>query len=202
MARYRDVQAFDDRSRDYESGRHGELHHRIAEATADIAMAGVAAPSHILDVGCGTGYLLRLLAVRCPEAIELVGIDPAPGMIEVAKSAADDQRLRFTSGVAEMLPYPESSFDLVVTTTSFDHWADQRAGLAECARVMAPGGRFVLTDLFSVIFLPTLLVGHRGRARTPRRAGSLLRAVGFVSITWHRLPPPLTTLIRTVTATK
>jgi len=41
---------------------------------------------------------------------------------------------------AERLPWPAATFDLVVSTTSFDHWADQRAGLAECARVLAPGG--------------------------------------------------------------
>jgi SAM-dependent methyltransferase len=47
--------------------------------------------------------------------------------------------------LVEVLPFPEGSFDLVVSTTSFDHWADQRAGLRECARVLAPGGWLVLT---------------------------------------------------------
>jgi ubiquinone/menaquinone biosynthesis C-methylase UbiE len=62
---------------------------------------------------------------------------------------------------ASRLPWPAATFDLVVSTTSFDHWADQRAGLAECARVLAPGGCLVLADLFSVL-LPTLLAGRRG----------------------------------------
>ena len=55
-------------------------------------------------------------------------------MIEAAKSAAvDDRRLHFSTGVAERLPYPDGSFDLCVSTTSFDHWEDQEAGLRECA---------------------------------------------------------------------
>lgn len=49
-------------------------------------------------------------------------------------------RLRFQLGAAAQLPYPDGTFDLVVTTTSFDHWADQRTGLHECARVLVPGG--------------------------------------------------------------
>jgi SAM-dependent methyltransferase len=61
-------------------------------------------------------------------------------------------------------PWPAATFDLVVSTTSFDHWADQQAGLAECARVLAPGGCLVLADLFSALLLPTLLAGRRGKA--------------------------------------
>jgi hypothetical protein len=75
----------------------------------------------------------------------------------------------------------------VVSTTSFDHWSDQRAGLGECARVLAPGGRLVLVDQFSVWLIPTLVVGRRGRARTPRRAGRLLVDAGFTSVAWHRI---------------
>jgi ubiquinone/menaquinone biosynthesis C-methylase UbiE len=202
VARHRDVQAFDERSADYESGRLGGWHQRIAEWTVDIALARHPTPLHVLDVGCGTGYLLRQLAVRCPDAVGLFGVDPAGGMIEVARSAAaGDERLCFSIGVAEQLAYAAGSFDLVVSTTSFDHWADQKMGLAECARVMAPDGQLVLTDLFSVLFLPTLVVGHRGRARTIRRANALLTLAGLRTIEWHK-PSPFITILRAVTAEK
>ena len=71
---------------------------------------------------------------------------------------------RFQAGTAEHLPGPDGAFDLVVSTTSFDHWADQQAGLRECARVMAPGGCLVLVDQFSPLYLPTL-IGSRRAAR-------------------------------------
>jgi ubiquinone/menaquinone biosynthesis C-methylase UbiE len=157
-----------------------------------------AAPRRVLDVGCGTGYLLRLLARRYPQAAELAGLDPAPSMIEAAEQAADDRRLRFTAGAAEALPYPGDAFDLVITTTSFDHWADQRAGLSECARVLAPSGHLVLADLFSPLLLPTVLAGRRGKARTRRRASQLLTAAGFQDVTWHGL---YALIIKAVTAT-
>ncbi len=134
-----------------------------------------------------------------PEANELVGIDAAAGMVAVAQSTTNDPRLSFSQGVAENLPYPDASFDLVVSTTSFDHWEDQSEGLCECARVLAPNGHFVLTDLFSTLLVPTTLFGHRDRARTKGRAESLLTAAGFQTTQWHGA---YSLIIGTVVATK
>ena len=186
MARDRDIAAFDVRAPGYESGWLGRLHHQIADRTADLALTLTPAPRRILDVGCGTGYLLRQLAARCPQA-ELAGIDPAPAMIEAARAATADGRLQLVAGTAEDLPWPAGTFDLVVSTTSFDHWADQRAGLAQCARVLAPGGWLVLTDQFSGWLRPTLIGSRRHKARTPPRATQLLAAAGFQPIQWHDL---------------
>ena len=199
MARDRDVAAFGERAQGYDEGWLGQLHHRIADRTADLALTCVPAPSRILDVGCGTGYLLGRLAARAPQAGALDGIDAAPAMIEVARGAAADDRLSFVAGTAERLPWPAGSFDLVVSTTSFDHWADQQAGLAQCARVLAPGGCLVLADLFSVLLLPTLLAGRHGKARTKRRATRLVTAAGLHSPRWH---PLYAAIIQAVTATR
>jgi ubiquinone/menaquinone biosynthesis C-methylase UbiE len=199
MAGDRDVAAFGRRARRYDQGWRGELHHQIADRTAGLARACVPAPRRVLDIGCGTGYLLGVLAAHAPQAECLAGIDAAPEMIEVARGTATDGRLRFVVGAAERLPWPDATFDLVVSTTSFDHWADQQRGLAECARVLAPGGCLVLADLFSVLLLPTLAAGRRGKARTKRRATRLLTAAGLNSPHWHHL---YAAIIQAVTATK
>jgi|SRR6516164_1425116 ubiquinone/menaquinone biosynthesis C-methylase UbiE len=199
MAGDRDVAAFGRRARRYDQGWRGRLHHQISDRMAGLALACVPAPRRILDVGCGTGYLLGVLAAHAPQAESLAGIDAAPEMIEVARGAATDGRLRFEVGAAERLPWPDAAFDLVVSTTSFDHWADQQRGLAECARVLAPGGYLVLADLFSVLLLPTLLARRRGKARTRRRATRLLTAAGLHSPHWHHL---YAAIIQAVTATK
>jgi len=149
MAHDRDVAAFGERAPGYENGWLGKLHHDIADRTADLALSRCPAPRRILDVGCGTGYLLRELAARVLAAAELAGIDAAPAMIETASAAARDDRLRFSEAAAERIPFPAGTFGLVVATTSFDHWADQQAGLTECARVLTPGGHLVLVDQFS-----------------------------------------------------
>ena len=187
MVHSRDVAAFDERAPSYETGWRGRLHHDIADRATDLALASSPRPARVLDVGCGNGYLLRRLAGRVPQALELAGLDAAPGMIERARAMAADSRMRFATGTAEALPYPDQTFDLVVSTTSFDHWADQRAGLAECARVLVPGGHLVLIDQFSAWLAPTLLGGRRHKARTKRRAARLLAQAGFSPPQWHDL---------------
>lgn len=162
------------------------MHRDIMARTIDLALSLGPAPRRVLDVGCGTGVLLRELSQRLPPARELTGIDAAAAMVEAA-SADPDSTLRYCRGRAERLPFGNASFDLVISTTSFDHWADQAAGLAECHRVLVPGGRLVLTDLFSLALLPTLIGARSDRARTQLRATKLLAAAGFRSVVWHRL---------------
>jgi ubiquinone/menaquinone biosynthesis C-methylase UbiE len=195
----RDVRAFDERAASYELGMLGQLHKDISGRVADLALSVAPAPRRVLDVGSGTGYLLGLLAGRLPEAEELAGVDPAPAMIAVARDRAADGRLRFTGAAAERLPAADGHYDLVVTATSFDHWADQAAGLAECARVLAPGGHLVLADQFSLLLWPTLLAGRRGKARTRARATRLVTAAGLRSPQWHRLHA---VIIQAVTAVR
>jgi ubiquinone/menaquinone biosynthesis C-methylase UbiE len=184
---YRDLGAYDDRAGEYDHGWRGRLHHTISENTAALAAATAAAPRRVLDVGCGTGYLLRTLAHHYPQAEELAGIDAAPNMIDTARASTDDNRLTFTAGVAEQLPYPDASIDLVVSSTSFDHWSDQYAGLRECARVLRAGGHLVLVDQFSRLLFPTIVTSRRGKARTRGRADRLLLQAGFGQPRWHRV---------------
>jgi len=155
---------------------------------AKVVLATTPAPLRTLDVGCGTGALLRLLAARLPGAVELVGVDAARGMVAAGRSLPDlDPRIQFIQATAERLPFREASFDLVVSTTSFDHWADQLQGLKECARMLRDDGRLVLADLFGDWLAPTTVLGRRGRTRTTRQASRLLIAAGFRDLRWQRL---------------
>jgi SAM-dependent methyltransferase len=163
MARDRDVAAFGERAPGYDGGWRGRMHHQIAAGAADLALSCVPAPRRILDVGSGTGYPLGRLAARAPQAEVLAGIDAAPAMIEAARAAAADPRLRFTAGTAERLPWPAATFDLVVSTTSFDHWTDQRAGHQQPADHLAAG-------------LPGLPPGKHPATRPSRSASNADRA--------------------------
>jgi len=196
----RDVGAFDERAAGYEAGWRWRLHQEIADRTAAQALACQPAPRRVLDVGCGTGYLLRRLAAQVPDpGARFAGADLAPRMLEVAAGRAGDTRLRFARAAAERLPAADAAFDLVVSTTSFDHWASQGAGLAECSRVLKPGGTLVLTDLFSALLWPTLRGGRREKARTRGRATALLTAAGLTEIRWHH---GYALILGTVTARK
>jgi ubiquinone/menaquinone biosynthesis C-methylase UbiE len=132
------------------------------------------APKRILDVGCGTGRLLRKAALQWPSA-ELVGVDPAEGMIENARRLTSSAT--FHVGKGEALPVPDASVDLAFSTVSFHHWEDQAKGVREIARVLRPGGRFCLADAH----IPSILariIPHT-RIHTRKELLALFRAAGL-----------------------
>ncbi len=100
-------------------------------------------PHTILDVGCGTGRLLREAHRRWPETT-VIGVDLSAGMIEQARQLA--AYATFFLAPAEGLPLPAESVDLAVSTMSFHHWTDKEQGIREIVRVLRPGGRFLLAD--------------------------------------------------------
>lgn len=101
----------------------------------------------VVDVGCGTGSALRRISPRVPQG-RLVGIDPIPRMLEIARERAttdpNGPRIEFHRAPAEQLPLADDFADLVFAFDSFDHWQDKSAGLNEIKRVLRPGGRFVV----------------------------------------------------------
>lgn len=132
------------------------------------------APAIILDIGCGTGRLLRKAGERWPGS-HLTGIDPAEGMINRARPLVPGAV--FLVGSAESLPLPDSSFDLVLSTMSFHHWSGQLKGLREIRRVLRPGGRFLLADMEFPVFVSRLL--HNGHVRHAREIRELFREAGL-----------------------
>ena len=106
----------------------------------DLALEGVSPPSHVLDLGTGTGVVALALAERYPEA-EVVGIDLSPGMIEEAHRQLPSElagRVRFEVGDASALDRPDGEFDLVVLSNMIP-FAD------ELARIVEPRGLLVLS---------------------------------------------------------
>lgn len=106
----------------------------------------------VLDVGCGTGILAREIASRVGSVGRVVGIDPSPGMLAVAKQLAPTVEWR--EGVAESLPFPEQSFDAVVSQFALMFFTDRRQALREMLRVLAPGGRLAVAVWDSLDNIP------------------------------------------------
>ena len=74
---------------------------------------GVSDGDRVLDVGCGTGVLARAAVERVDRTGRIAGIDPSDGMLAVARRLGPE--VAWKTGVAEHLPYPEASFDRVVS---------------------------------------------------------------------------------------
>ncbi|MEO0605480.1 MAG: class I SAM-dependent methyltransferase [Myxococcota bacterium] len=103
----------------------------------------LAADAVVLDVGCGTGAALRRAAERLTSG-RLIGVDPVPRMLEIARERAGDVTLDLREGSANALPLEDQSCDVVLAFDSMDHWDDVAEGLAEIRRVMRPGGRVLI----------------------------------------------------------
>jgi ubiquinone/menaquinone biosynthesis C-methylase UbiE len=114
-----------------------------------ITLAGLRDGHRVLDVGCGTGNLLRSTGKRHPKA-ELFGLDPDPKALVRARRKARRAgvTVRLNRGFAQELPYPDGSFDRVFSSLMLHHLdsASKDELLAEVRRVLRPDGLLVLAD--------------------------------------------------------
>lgn len=120
----------------------------ILNATLDAAEIGPG--DRLVDVGCGSGKLAIAAAKRVGANGQASGIDATPGMIDIARENARTARsdAKFHIGVAESLPFADGSLEAVTSSYFFHHLPSDVKPLAlmEMWRVLAPGGRLVITD--------------------------------------------------------
>ncbi|MFC3282553.1 class I SAM-dependent methyltransferase [Litchfieldella rifensis] len=98
----------------------------------------------VLDVGCGTGVLLASLAREMP-GVRLAGIDLSCEMLEIARHRVGPN-VELKEASAEALPFSDSEFDAVVSTSVFHYIREPRRALGEMHRILKPGGRVVIVD--------------------------------------------------------
>lgn len=151
------------------------------------------------DLGCGAGQLAVELA-RAAPGLHVTGIDLSNLLLAQAlpRSAAAGlaHRVHFRTGDVEHTPFEDASLDLVVSTLSLHHWSNPVGVLEEVARILKPGGAFVIFDLrrdmippFYVLvwfatryIVPAALrqaqepLGSRNAAYTPDEAAALAQA--------------------------
>jgi ubiquinone/menaquinone biosynthesis C-methylase UbiE len=102
--------------------------------------------TELLEVGCGTGVLTRVLANRV-DVQSVVGVDLAPLLLEKARELAADLRdVRFVQSDARALPFEDASFDVVIFDSTLSHVPEPERALAEAARVLRPGGTLAAFD--------------------------------------------------------
>lgn len=97
-------------------------------------------PQRVLDIGCGTGQLLQSLAQRYPQA-GLTGLDLAPNMLQQAAERLGT-RAELVQGDAERLPFGDTSFDLVVSSSTFQWLEHCDTCFGEVQRILKPDGLF------------------------------------------------------------
>ena len=119
------------------------MHHRWRERAVDLARVGPG--DRALDVATGTGDLAIELAKRVGPGGEVVGVDFAESMLQIAREKAP--AIRFERANALALPFADGEFAAATVGFGARNFADLRRGLAEMARVTRPGGRVVVLEL-------------------------------------------------------
>jgi SAM-dependent methyltransferase len=142
---------------------------RIADA------AQIRPDQHVLDVACGTGVLAREIAARLGERVHITGVDASPGMLAVAREIAPSVDWR--QGAAEELPFPDRSFDIVVSQFGLMFFTDRSQALREMMRVLTSGGRLAIAVWDSLENNPAYAsVANLVQQSAGQPAGDALRA--------------------------
>ena len=103
----------------------------------------------VLDIGCGAGVDTIIAAHMAGPSGSVGGIDLVPEMLNRARENARLARalnVEFKEGSAEELPYPDASFDVVISNGVFNLVVDKGKALEEVRRVLKPGGRLMIAD--------------------------------------------------------
>jgi 2-polyprenyl-6-hydroxyphenyl methylase/3-demethylubiquinone-9 3-methyltransferase len=106
---------------------------------AEIARAFGPAPTRVLDVGCGAGFLANYLA---SSGHRVTGLDAAPDSLDIAAQHDPTRTVRYEQGDANALPYKAGAFDVACAMDFLEHVEGPARVIGEIGRVLAPGGLF------------------------------------------------------------
>ena len=97
----------------------------------------------LLDIGCGTGWLINSLAKQ--RSAQYFGLDISENMLQRAKDK-NIPNATFVIGSSDDLPYEDEMFDIVTCVQSFHHYPDSKKAMQEAYRVLKKGGLYILSD--------------------------------------------------------
>jgi len=156
----------------------------------------------IVDIGCGPGYLVVLIAMTFPD-VQVIGVDISEEMTETAACLISnlglEPQVTFRLGESQRLPFENGEVDFIVSSFSLHHWSEPEQALWEIQRVLKPGGQFLIFDLRrdaprlfygllkfgQTIVLPSVLrrvnepVGSALASYTPTEADALFHTISF-----------------------
>jgi ubiquinone/menaquinone biosynthesis C-methylase UbiE len=125
------------------------VHRGGPDLDAMLAAATMRGVERVLDAGCGTGHTALAFA---PLVAEVVAVDLTEPMLDQGRQLAAERNLTnitFQHGDVEQLPFPDATFDIVASRYSAHHYPHPQVALHEFARVLRPGGAFLLVDVVS-----------------------------------------------------
>lgn len=169
---------FDNRADKYDYGFEGKLSRKFYKLIYD--NISLKSGQNIIDVGCGTGTILKTLSNM--EKIFGYGIDIEPQMLSVAKVKCPDMDIRECS--CDRTPFSDNTFDVMTACMAYHHFADKDAFIREASRILKSGGTLYLADpRFPFIFrkiINALVYGLNGEFNSSKETIKRFEKYGFV----------------------
>jgi len=151
------------------------------------ALLGLLDPNLVVaDLGCGTGQLSELVA---PYVRQVIAVDGSREMLDEARRRLNARAVDLRLGTLEALPIEDGVVDVAMMGLVLHHVPDPSRALAECARVLKPGGRALVIDMLPhdrVEYQQQM--GHVWLGFPESQLRKLLGAAGFMDVTIRALP--------------
>jgi SAM-dependent methyltransferase len=178
-----------------EAGRGEEMEeHHLPITLPVLDRMNIRAEDNILDVGCGSGWLARLLAERVPDG-RVVGLDVSDEMIRRARqNLADTENVLFVVAGADEIPWDPNFFTHAISVESAYYWPDPARGLKEIHRVLQDGGRaWILINYYRDNPHCHQWSAHfatPAHLHSAEEWSAMFRAAGFTDVSHDFIPDP------------
>ena len=178
---------FHDQAEKYDTGNKGKharsLYESVLNKLDELSF------NNLLDVGCGTGNLLKLISTKYD--VQIAGVDLTPKMLNIARiKLGDEAELKVAD--SEKLPFEDNKFDMAICTDSFHHYPHPEKVLKEIGRVLEQDGMLLIADPATPTPIRQIVniyfkLSRSGDVRIYSKSDiiRLLNETGFVSIKYE-----------------
>jgi demethylmenaquinone methyltransferase/2-methoxy-6-polyprenyl-1,4-benzoquinol methylase len=156
-----------------------------------IDQLNIQAGNAVLDVGCGTGTITNLMALKAGPTGHVTGLDPSSAMLQEARLQPMHEQsapINWVQGQGEHLPFADGQFDCVTAQFSMRNMEDWVQGLREMARVLKPSGRLVILEVVQPTSSLGSLAWNGLKAVTQRLTGNTVKAYQWLGLSVEHAP--------------
>lgn len=145
-----------------------------------------------LDAGIGTGFLTVNLLKESPVPLKITGLDFSRGMLiglnRWLRQLGLEERVRLHLADMRQMPFPDETFDLVMTSAAMEYLPDVSEGISECARVLRPGGKLLFIATRNSFMGKVIAATWKNIILDPEHVKDCMRQVGITRIDNLRFP--------------